>query len=469
MNFSLDWFKSKKKIEPEKDHQISVILPIGVDPLEYTVTITAKPYKSIKMVNDVLTVVLPDGEIISKPSATTEDFEEVAAAKTLQDIRDVVTIPEVMEQKIKAQAEAEHIEIMQEGIKVLKQLEDFTVEDNVVYLTGTDRSVPELLVNEFIEIVGKYSVLSSSVTLNEYVAKDAKYQSLKNFFLWACLNPRAEVTNDLYDFLKRNSFKITKQGFFAALRNVVTVTENHHQVKVDDTKVTTGDRELVDFVSNAYNKVKATWKKNPVNFDVYSNAGEYKIATKDKAPKDWSKVGNLQELYKVEMPTMKGNRFTDDYTKTFDIRVGKVVSMPMKDCNWSTADCAHAGLHFTADQIHYVGCGDTSVLVLINPMKVVGIGEAKGRCYEYLPIMTVPREEATKLLHDLDFDTLELDEDYAIRELESLTEKAKDGFVAETTKHQFNLPAMSTDNIQNIVRSLSKMKDAISKRVSVIE
>jgi hypothetical protein len=34
------------------------------------------------------------------------------------------------------------------------------------------------------------------------------------------------VANDLYDFLARNSFRITKQGFFVALRNVVTVNEN---------------------------------------------------------------------------------------------------------------------------------------------------------------------------------------------------------------------------------------------------
>jgi len=30
---------------------------------------------------------------------------------------------------------------------------------------------------------------------------------------------------------------------------------------------------------------------------------------------------------------MKENRFTDDWTKTFDIRVGKVVNMPMADVN----------------------------------------------------------------------------------------------------------------------------------------
>ena len=102
-------------------------------------------------------------------------------------------------------------------------------------------------------------------------------------------------------------------------------------------------------------------------------------------------------------------------------------------------------------------------------MKVVGIGTHKGRCYEYLPIMTVPREEATRILHDGMFDTIQLDEDYAIRELESLAERAKEGFATESKKYQFNMPAISATEITNIVNSLSDMKAKISKRVSTIK
>jgi hypothetical protein len=179
-------------------------------------------------------------------------------------------------------------------------------------------------------------------------------------------------------------------------------------------------------------------------------------------------IGNLTELY-LDLPNRAENRFTDAHTKTFDIRIGRPVNMPMEECNWSRADCAHAGLHFTSDEIHYVGCGDTSVLILINPMKVVGIGESKGRCYEYLPIMTVPREEATEILHDLDFDTLELDESYAVRELQNLAEKAKEGFTAEAKKHDFNLPALSAVEVYTIVKSLDEIKQEISKRIVKID
>jgi hypothetical protein len=102
-------------------------------------------------------------------------------------------------------------------------------------------------------------------------------------------------------------------------------------------------------------------------------------------------------------------------------------------------------------------------------MKVVGIGEHKGRCYEYLPIMTVPREEATGILHDLAFDTLALDESYAIKELESLTDKVQEGFTVEAGKHEFNLPTLSSVELRAIVASLDEMKTEISKRIVTID
>jgi hypothetical protein len=142
--------------------------------------------------------------------------------------------------------------------------------------------------------------------------------------------------------------------------------------------------------------------------------------------------------------------------------------MPMEECNWSTQDCAAAGLHFTADQIHYVGCGDQSMLVLINPMKVVGIGQHKGRCYEYLPIMTVPRNEATSILHDLDFDTMQLDDSYAIQELDNLSEKVKEGFAAEAKKYNFNFPTINPQTVENIIASLDEMKQVIGGRVVIV-
>lgn len=115
-----------------------------------------------------------------------------------------------------------------------------------------------------------------------------------------------------------------------------------------------------------------------------------------------------------------------------------------------------------------MGCGDQSVLMLINPMRVVGIGEKKGRCYEYLPISTVSKNEATSILHDLDFDTIELDEFYIENELESLSEKVQHSLVAESKKHEFNIPSISSNEIGNIVNILKTMKNDIRSRVQKI-
>jgi hypothetical protein len=503
---SLDWFKqtAENAIAKVVANKLESLMEQEEAPKE----VFEKPFFSIKLVNDTLTVVLRDGNILSKPNATEEDYYAIANAKSVHEIYAIVASHEVAAEEEKIKAEANRLRALQKGIESLAVLPDFTVEGTTVYLNGTSRSLPQLLVEKFIEVVDRVAhQLAYHKTFQEALNNDDEYIALKNFFMWCCLNPRAEVAHELYRFLAENSFRITRQGFVVALRNVVTLH---------------GSPELVHFISNTYNKVKAVWKKNPGEYTVFLQDGEYKLVHDDKLFKeetitsttcpechgdggwynedmygdeeDWEecdvcggsgeveeyeftttvpvdhgeKIGNLVELY-LDLPNRAENRFTDDWTKTFDIRIGQVTSMPKEECNWSTQDCMAAGLHFTADQIHYVGCGDQSVIVLINPMKVVGIGTHKGRCYEYLPIMTVPREEATRILHDGMFDTIELDEDYAIRELESLADKVKDGFAAESRKYEFNLPAISAAEITNIVNTLSEMKATISKRVSTIK
>jgi hypothetical protein len=499
---SLDWFKSKVETTIEKvvTSKLESLMEQEDDQAP-----SMKLVKSIKLVNDTLTVVLHDGSVIGKPNADKDDYDAVLSARDEETIYNIMSSAEVRHEKEAHAAECARIEALQKGIQLLNGLPDFVIDGNSVSLAGTSRTMPQLLVERFIEIVNRVQYHKGFGFTPDSLQEDDEYLAHKNFFMWCCLNPRAEVANELYRFLTENSFRITKQGFFVALRNVVTLH---------------GSPELVHFVSNTYNKVKAVWKKNPEHYSVFLQNGEYKLIHDDKLyeektftsttcpdcdgvggfyDNDWDDefseecdhcdgtgeveeytytetvrvnhgefIGRLLELY-LDLPNREENRFTDDWTKTFDIRIGQLTSMPQEECDWSTQDCAAAGLHFTADQIHYVGCGDQSVLVLINPMKVVGIGKHKGRCYEYLPIMTVPREEATRILHDGQFDTLQLDEQYAISELESLAEKALEGFAIETKKHQFNLPTISSKEIEAIVLSLNEMKEKISSRITTID
>lgn len=453
--FTLDWFKSKKSKELEKlkkeiessTHEfLKNINEVKLNRL----SVEQKPYKKLQIVNDTITVVFVDGSIVTKQDCNMGDFEKIKSCKSEHEVLKVfkteVTAP------VDSKAESLKLKVS-ESYKTLEGLDDFEINGNSIKLKGINRTIPTLLLDKFITVVNKWRNAPSE-DLQDACNNDVEYVALKRFFMWCCLNPRAEVSDELYRFLIDNNFRITKQGFFVALRNVVSLQNEN------------GSNEQVQFISNAYNKVKAVWKKNPANYEVFKNdKGEYVIS--NTKPIYDIHLGNLKELY-INLPNMAENRFTDDWTRTFDIRIGKIVDMPISECNWSTQDCAAAGLHFTSDQINYVGCGDTSVLMLINPMKVVGIGRHKGRCYEYLPIMTVPCEEATKILHDLDFDTIDLDEFYIETQLESLAESVHENFASEATKHEFNIPAISTTDIGNIVSILNEMKNDIGSRVQKI-
>lgn len=438
--FSLEWFKSKLK--PKKE-----IIKVS----EYLETLQSPfKYKNIKLVNDNLTVVLEDGKVMSKLYSDIVEYEKIINCKTIQQFNKIFyTEPE---KDLVENADKLSPEETNNGFELLKQLNDFIVKDNVVTFKETNRTVPTLLVNKFIEIINELKVNIGFENIQTFLNINTKYQAHKNFFLWCCLNPRAEIADNLYTFLENNSFNITKQGFIVALRNVVTVSEN---------------TELVNTISSVYHKVRTIWRKHTYKYFMFQNkeTKEYSISLKKDCSDKLTLIGNLKELYD-NLPEMDENRYTDAHTSTFDIRIGKVVSMPKEDCNWNTLNCSgHAGLHFTSKEINYVGCGDQSIIMLINPMKIVGIGEKKGRCYEYLPIMAVSTEESTTILQNLDFDTLEIEENYAISELENLKEHVKQGFVAEANKHEFNLPTITTTEISNIINSLNDMKKEIKSRV----
>jgi hypothetical protein len=268
---SLDWFKSKVEMSIDRVIASKIENLIEEENKLESQKEYVKPYFSMKMVNNVLTVVLNDGSILSKPNSNEEHFHSVANAKNVEEILLLMSSSEVVDNIEKAKAETARIKALQKGIELLKDLPDFEVENNIVYLSGTSRSMPQLLVEKFVEIVDRVKYHKGFGFSPEQLQEDDEYLAHKNFFMWCCLNPRAEVANELYRFLSENSFRITKQGFFVALRNVVTLH---------------GSPELVHFVSNTYNKVKAVWKKNPNEYTVFLENGEYKLVHDDKLFKE---------------------------------------------------------------------------------------------------------------------------------------------------------------------------------------
>lgn len=435
MDFSFNWFRKNK----QKEAKVAEVVELTKE----DVVVVPKPYMSVKMVGKVLTVVLNDGSIITKEDADIHDFNNVRMSMYEKDV--INAMMNVIEKEVatKEIIEEQDVEKVIEGVSILKECDDFIVEGNSVKMKLTNRTLPQILVE-------KFAVIMSN---NPNYKEDEEYIALKRFFMWCCLNPRAEVTDKLYEFLQKNGMKITKQGLFVGLRNVV---------KVDGVNTS-----FVEFISNAHHKVKAVWKKKAENFEVFDDNG-FVLVPSNKQNHGYNKhMGNLKDLYNT-LPQDEANRFTDDYSRTFDIRIGQVVSMAPEDCSWSTADCAEKGLHFAGHTAPYVLCGDTTVFTLHNPMKVVGIGNEKGRCYEYLPFMTTSVNEANDIMRSRDFDFLQLDEKYAIDELANLEENVKKGFAAEATKHEFNIPTLSAKEMKNIISSLEEIAEEVKARIVTI-
>lgn len=420
-----------------------------------------KPSITALLVNSTLTVFIHNtGEEISVSNANRELHGKVMSANTLEEIKSLLIPKEKIPVDLKDK-EKENIEInkrVDKALDILKSNPDFEEKDGLVYMKGINRALPRLLVAKFAKLTTDIinEGLGSKEGGDEAAAENVEYQSLKNFWFWCISNPKPEVAEQLYNFLERNGLHLNRQGFFYALRNVI-------EIQCEKT-----DKAFMEAVTNSYVKIKS-WKKSPKNFSIIKlGEKEYGITKNElipSLPSETVVVGNLDTLYKG-LADNEANRYTDAHTRSFDIRVGVPVRMEPEACSWSTVECGESGLHFTLNEINYVGCGDTSMLVLINPAKVVGIGTSKGRCYEYLPVMVVPRSEITTLLRDENFNTLELDEWYAEEDLKNLEATIKEAYVQESVIRQgYKEASITTEEIEVIVTSLSKMKDTLSSRV----
>ena len=202
---SLKWFKSaiERTIEKVVENKIEKVFneldneeggQTPSSPYQWSSTNTAtvvKPYLNIKMVNDTLTIVMNDGNIVTKSPATADDFNAARECKTEACLIDLVSTQEVKDIRRKAEAEYEKAKAVQRGAEYLATLEEFEMKDGSLYLKGINRSLPPLLVEEFLEVVGKHGNTDND-----------EFHALHRFFMWCCLNPRAEVADKLFTFLK---------------------------------------------------------------------------------------------------------------------------------------------------------------------------------------------------------------------------------------------------------------------------
>lgn len=450
---SLSWFKSEKKRELE-----NLIIEgqklqndILTKELEKVSVPDARPCKTIKLVGDVLTVVFHDGSLVSKSNATVEDFHKAKAATSEYELLSIVSSTN----KVKVETlKTEEVEIQQtikalEGLEVLSLSYDFEIRDNSVYMKNSDdvtieRSLPALLVAEFARLLS----LGKNMQIEEY-------QALKKFWLKCCLNPNAQSAEDLYTFLTHHQFRIDKHGNFYAYRNVVSLS--------------TDNKQLVEFVSNTYNKIKAVWKKKPADFWVHKNHETGELTFSKHEFSDQNDLGNLEELYK-NLPTMQIKNYTDSHTHTFDYKVGSSISMPRFDGDDSNNVSCSKGFHAASKAYDYSSFGDTPILVIINPMDVLAVplGEVgKLRTCRWF-FASILSQEEKYILDDKDFNVSELGDIFEEECQKDMANYVQNSFVEEVKRHTFQLPNISNREITSIVNSLEFMKKSISNRVSEI-
>ena len=452
--FSLKWFRSNnqeklEKLELEKKEKELELLNLQLKE-------SKKLYKVLSLVNNNLTVVLQDGSIISKSNATENDVQEIKLATSESEILRIVKDVNIQQEKVTEKLTREEVDMYSEGFELFKYLDDFYTEGNTVYLSGTNRSLPELLVKKFIKIITRVDKIFSEESLQEKLNKDEEYISHKKFFMWCCLNPNAQSAEDLYGFLEKHNMKIDRHGNFYAYRRVKTVGND--------------SKELVDFISNAYNKIKAVWKKSPKKFKVVTvpDSKEFKLKEWDFNVENTEYVclGDLEYLY-LNLPNMKENRYTSAHTGKEDYRVGNVISMPRNEGDDNNSVSCSMGFHAASKEYDYSGFGDQDILVIINPMDVLAVpkGEVgKLRTCRWFFAMTLEKDERY-ILDEEDFNVLELGDIYNEKCFEDIEEHVKNGFTEEVKRHTFTLPTLSSKELSVIINSLEEMTNVINSRV----
>jgi hypothetical protein len=108
-------------------------------------------------------------------------------------------------------------------------------------------------------------------------------------------------------------------------------------------KVGRSNKNLVEAISNHYYKVKKN-RKAPSNYRLMELADKtYHIEKVTNINPKGVVIGNLETLY-LNLPSMSENRYTDNHTRSKDIRIGQVYREDEDKINLDNTEACSNGL-----------------------------------------------------------------------------------------------------------------------------
>jgi hypothetical protein len=212
--------------------------------------------------------------------------------------------------------EIEDNQTLLEWMENIKNLGDehFEVEGFKLFMKGINISVPEFLAREF-------------ASRRE---DEEDLTAMMNFWRLCALNPDPRCREDLFGFIQRNGLTLTQSGCFVAYRNA--------NIKF------AGSKEQNDIIAAAWLSKKLKGK-NPLNYCVYYNYDDCEYTVRkmskfiaefgdlDDLEQDFPEInylGDLDQLYQELKTSAERTVYTDAYSGTTEIEIGKPVKLDRK-------------------------------------------------------------------------------------------------------------------------------------------
>jgi hypothetical protein len=409
----------------------------------------------ILKIDGTITVILNNGDVITRTNCSEELFNEVLSCARNEDeatIRQLL-VPELCAEEKKFVAKKHAIETIEEMVNKLPHI--FEKKGNALYRTGINLSIPEGLALEFVSTYDAF--LNCNLDYVVEFEETPPFQALDNFWMWCALNPNPESREDLFRFLTLHEMKITNQGMFLAYRRVVSTTNSNR------------DKDLISFISNKYVQVKTKWKKNPSHYEVHELNNVFELRHVDmNSDVEITFVGNLQDLY-LDLPNMTQSQFTDAHTHSMDYRIGMEARIPRYEGNQSNQVTCSKGLHVASKAYNYSGFGDTAIMVAVNPMDVLAVprGEdGKLRTCAFTPVAVLELDEENQILQE-DIDVSDLLFAHYDEQVDNLRDMVENNTVYELHVNHI-LGINSTMELHSILSNLEYMQSVINNRTTHI-